>query len=79
MAVRHEMGETGECVRCGAGYPWPAVDCTRPHGKGRGYCYAVKGGEFAGWLAREGETRHALGTTPITRTELIDIVMRGAA
>lgn len=28
---------------------------------------------------REVETRHALGTTPITRTELIDIVMRGAA
>lgn len=70
------MGETGACDRCGAAYPWPREAlCSRPHGQGRGYRYAIPGGEEARRHAREQETRAALGTTPITQSDLIREVL----
>ncbi len=68
------MGEEGTCVRCGDGWPWSSeAACYKRGGRSSNLSVAS---ELAQRLAREIETRAALGTTPISRDEVIEIVLR---
>lgn len=69
------MGELGTCARCGADYPWPlgqaCVKARSPRSRFATTTYS----EFAAWLAREHETRAALGSTPLVKSELVDFIV----
>lgn len=70
------MGELGTCARCGAAYPWPlGTACSwaeSRRARGRNYSRATMTGDLAAWIAREQETRAALGSTPLVQSEVID-------
>ena len=70
--MRHAMGEDGNCERCGDPYPW-SIGCRSLVGLARGKRRRSIATDFARWRAREEWTRAALGSTPITWTDIAEI------
>lgn len=74
--ARHRLAEDGACERCRVAYPWPSPECRA--GRARSstpFRHPHKSIVTPEWMRVEIETRAALGTTPLSRDEIIDRVL----